>query len=151
MHQTGAAEVQSRRGALHRFGTTKRKAFNDVAPTDPKCTMSLGVAMSLYHPLCAPPLSVELQRATAAMEKHTPASPITRADYVAASVVFSLRLTNRHRSGPSLTESAGQISLAIRRIAKPESSMRWRYWNRAADDKLMRIIDPQTFSTRCRR
>lgn len=77
---------------LHSFWYDEaEKAFNDVAQTDPKCTMSYwGVAMSLYHPLWAPPLSVELQRAAAAMEKAnaTPAPTQRERDYVAAIASF---------------------------------------------------------------
>ena len=73
---------------LHSFWYDEaEKAFNGVAETDPKCTMGYwGVAMSLYHPLWAPPVSVELQRAAAAMEKaNATAAPTQRErDYVAA-------------------------------------------------------------------
>lgn len=77
---------------LHSFWYDEaEKAFNGVAQTDPKCTMGYwGVAMSLYHPLWAPPLSVELQRATAAMEKANATAPSTQRerDYVAAIASF---------------------------------------------------------------
>lgn len=77
---------------LHSFWYDEaEKAFNDVVQTDPKCTMGYwGVAMSLYHPLWAPPLSVELQRAAAAMEKaNATAAPTQRErDYVAAIASF---------------------------------------------------------------
>lgn len=77
---------------LHSFWYDEaEKAFNGVAQTDPKCTMGYwGVAMSLYHPLWAPPLSVELQRATAAMEKAnaTQAPTQRERDYVAAIASF---------------------------------------------------------------
>ncbi|MGZ5436448.1 MAG: hypothetical protein ACXW3F_10335 [Pyrinomonadaceae bacterium] len=77
---------------LHSFWYDEaEKAFNDVVQTDPKCTMGYwGVAMSLYHPLWAPPLSVELQRAAAAMEKAnaTAASTQRERDYVAAIASF---------------------------------------------------------------
>jgi hypothetical protein len=77
---------------LHSFWYDEaEKAFNDVAQTDPKCTMGYwGVAMSLYHPLWAPPLSVELQRAAAAMEKAnaTPAHTQRERDYVGAIASF---------------------------------------------------------------
>ena len=77
---------------LHSFWYDEaEKAFNDVAQTDPKCTMGYwGVAMSLYHPLWAGPLPVELQRAAAAMEKAntTPAATQRERDYVAAIASF---------------------------------------------------------------
>jgi hypothetical protein len=73
---------------LHSFWYDEaEKEFNVVTQTDPKCAMGYwGVAMSLYHPLWAPPLSVELQRAAAAMEKaHATAAPTQRErDYLAA-------------------------------------------------------------------
>ena len=77
---------------LHSFWYDEaEKAFNDVTQTDPKCTMGhWGVAMSLYHPLWAPPLAVELQRAAAAMEKaNAAAAPTQREkDYLAAIATY---------------------------------------------------------------
>ncbi len=77
---------------LHSFWYDEaEKAFNDVAQTDPKCAMGYwGVAMSLYHPLWAPPLTVELQRAAAAMQKaNATVAPTQRErDYVAAIASF---------------------------------------------------------------
>lgn len=77
---------------LHSFWYDEaEKAFNGVTQTDPKCTMGhWGVAMSLYHPLWAPPLAVELQRAAAAMQKASATVPPTQRerDYVAAIATF---------------------------------------------------------------
>src|SRR5687767_12229941 len=77
---------------LHSFWYDEaEKAFNDVVQTDPKCAMGYwGVAMSLYHPLWAPPLSVELQRAATAMQKaNATVAPTQRErDYLAAIATF---------------------------------------------------------------
>lgn len=77
---------------LHSFWYDEaEKEFNGVTQTDPKCTMGhWGVAMSLYHPLWAPPVSAELQRAAAAMEKAnaTTASTQRERDYLAAIATF---------------------------------------------------------------
>ena len=77
---------------LHSFWYDEaEKEFNAVTQTDPKCTMGhWGVAMSLYHPLWAPPLAVELQRAAAAMEKaNAAAAPTQREkDYLAAIATY---------------------------------------------------------------
>ncbi|HEX6188921.1 MAG TPA: hypothetical protein VFZ40_12660 [Pyrinomonadaceae bacterium] len=77
---------------LHSFWYDEaEKEFNGVTQTDPKCAMGYwGVAMSLYHPLWAAPLPVELQRAAAAMEKANaiPASTQRERDYLAAIATF---------------------------------------------------------------
>jgi tetratricopeptide (TPR) repeat protein len=77
---------------LHSFWYDEaEKEFNGVTETDPKCTMGhWGVAMSLYHPLWAPPVSAELQRAAAAMDKaNATTAPTQRErDYLAAIATF---------------------------------------------------------------
>lgn len=124
---------------LHSFWYDEaEKAFNDVAQTDPKCTMGYwGVAMSLYHPLWAAPLPVELQRASAAMEKaNATAAPTQRErDYVAAiasfyrdadkvdhrtrSLAYEKAMEQLHLRHPKDREAAVFYSLALLGTALP--------------------------------
>jgi len=89
-----AAQQQFNRAValLHSFWYDEaEKSFNEVTKTDPKCAMGYwGVAMSLYHPLWAPPLPVELQRATAAVQKLNALGARTQRekDYIAAIGTF---------------------------------------------------------------
>jgi tetratricopeptide (TPR) repeat protein len=56
---------------LHSFGYEEaRRAFTAVSERDPGCAMAQwGVAMTLYHPLWAPPTAAELAAGAAAAEK----------------------------------------------------------------------------------
>lgn len=77
---------------LHSFEYPQAEAaFNEAAATDPKCSIAQwGVAMSLYHPLWAPPSKVELDRANAALLK-AKASPVKterEREYLDAVAVF---------------------------------------------------------------
>ena len=56
---------------LHSFEYPQAEAaFNEAAAADPACSIAnWGVAMSLYHPLWAPPSKAELERANAALAK----------------------------------------------------------------------------------
>jgi tetratricopeptide (TPR) repeat protein len=89
-----AAQQQFNRAValLHSFWYDEaEKGFIEVTKTDPKCGMGhWGVAMSLYHPLWAPPMPVELQRATAAMQKSTAVGARTQRerDYLSAIQTF---------------------------------------------------------------
>ena len=73
---------------LHSFEYPQAEAaFNEAAATDPSCSIAhWGAAMSLYHPLWAPPSKAELERAHAAIAKAeaTPAKTERERDYVAA-------------------------------------------------------------------
>lgn len=66
-------------------------AFNRVSAADPTCTIALwGVAMSLYHPLWAPPSAAELGRGRAALARAAanPAKSQRERGYLAAISAF---------------------------------------------------------------
>jgi tetratricopeptide (TPR) repeat protein len=77
---------------LHSFWYDEaEKGFIEVTKTDPKCGMCHGgVAMRLYHPLWAPPIPAELQRATAAVQQSTVVGARTQRerDYLSAIQTF---------------------------------------------------------------
>jgi tetratricopeptide (TPR) repeat protein len=68
-----ALQAQFERGLalLHSFFYAEaRRVFVEVAGKDPECAMAYwGIAMTYYHPLWAPPDSVELAAGMAAVEK----------------------------------------------------------------------------------
>jgi tetratricopeptide (TPR) repeat protein len=90
---------------LHSFEYPQAEAaFNEAATADPTCSIAhWGVAMSLYHPLWAPPSQAELERAHAALAKAQSTPPRTERerDYVAAIASFyreSDKLDHKARS-----------------------------------------------------
>lgn len=77
---------------LHSFWYEKAEAaFSGIAETEPGCAMAhWGLAMSLYHPLWAPPSPAELEKGRAAAQKAVAAktrSPLEK-DYIAAIEAF---------------------------------------------------------------
>lgn len=79
-------------GWLHSFEYEQAEStFNKAATSDPSCGIAYwGAAMSLYHPLWAPPTPAELVRARTVLGKAESAPPKTQRerDYVAAIGVF---------------------------------------------------------------
>ena len=77
---------------LHSFEYPQAEAaFNEAAALDATCSIAhWGVAMSLYHPLWAPPSKAELERARAALAKAEASPPKSQRerDYVAAIASF---------------------------------------------------------------
>jgi len=77
---------------LHSFEYEEaEKAFTEVAATDRRCGIAYwGVAMSNYHPLWAPPTTVELKHGWEAIEKAkaTGARTQRERDYIAALELF---------------------------------------------------------------
>lgn len=77
---------------LHSFEYEQaEKAFNEAASVDPTCSIAnWGVAMSLYHPLWAPPMKAELERGRAAVAKGLarPAGSEREQAFVAAIAMF---------------------------------------------------------------
>ncbi len=67
----GQGEFDRGVALLHSFGYEEaRRAFSAVAEADPACGMAhWGVAMTLYHPLWAPPTPAELAAGRAAAER----------------------------------------------------------------------------------
>jgi tetratricopeptide (TPR) repeat protein len=82
------------RGAawLHSFEYEQAETtFNEAGAADPDCAIAQwGAAMSLYHPLWAPPSPAELERGRAAIAKAEarPAKSERERDYVAAIATF---------------------------------------------------------------
>jgi len=67
------------------------KEFKAVAERDPKCSMAYwGIAMTLFHPLWAPPNNDELQRGLDAIRKAFSLKPVTKREmaYVKAVEAF---------------------------------------------------------------
>ena len=102
-----AAQATFLRGVawLHSFEYGPAEAtFNEAAATDPSCAIAhWGSAMSLYHPLWAPPTAAELERGKAAVAKAlaTPAKTERERDYVAAIAAYyrdSDKLDNKTRA-----------------------------------------------------
>ncbi|UUR06734.1 hypothetical protein [Sphingomonas glaciei] len=79
-------------GWLHSFEYEQAEAkFSQAAAADPSCAIAhWGVAMSLYHPLWAPPTPAELAKARAAVARalETPAKTQREKDYVDAIAAF---------------------------------------------------------------
>ena len=77
---------------LHSFEYDQAEStFNEAATADPSCAIAYwGAAMSLYHPLWAPPNSAELQRGRTAVAKAEamPAKSQRERDYVGAIATF---------------------------------------------------------------
>jgi len=77
---------------LHSFEYPQAEAaFNEAAQADASCSIAQwGAAMSLYHPLWAPPTKAEFERARAALAKAetTPAKTERERDYVDAIATF---------------------------------------------------------------
>jgi hypothetical protein len=88
------AQAAFLRGAawLHSFEYEQAEGtFNEAAAADADCAIAQwGVAMSLYHPLWAPPSAAELERGRAALTKAEarPARSQRERDYVAAIATF---------------------------------------------------------------
>src|SRR5260221_5086643 len=104
---TPAAQKTFDRGAalLHSFWYDEaEKTFSEVTRADPACAMGYwGVAMSLYHPIWAPPTPADLKKGTAAVEKAKSARAKTQRerDYIAAIEVFykdSDKVAHRERA-----------------------------------------------------
>lgn len=77
---------------LHSFEYEQAEStFNEAAAVDPSCSIAhWGAAMSLYHPLWAPPTKAEMERGRAAVAKAEamPAKTEREREYVAAIASF---------------------------------------------------------------
>src|SRR6185369_15170854 len=89
-----AAQQQFNRAValLHSFWYDEAaKGFLEATKSDPKCGMGYwGIAMSLYHPVWAPPVAAELQKGFAATQKASAVSARTprERDYIKAIATF---------------------------------------------------------------
>jgi tetratricopeptide (TPR) repeat protein len=87
---------------LHSFGYAEsRRAFEDVAARDPRCAMAhWGIAMTWWHPLWAPPTSVELtagQQAAIRARAIGGGTPRERAYIEAISLFYGSAETTSHQ------------------------------------------------------
>src|SRR5579859_2913470 len=77
---------------LHSFGYEQAEAlFSQIGANEPECGMAYwGAAMTLYHPIWAPPSRAELARGAEASAKATQAGAKTarERDYIAAIATF---------------------------------------------------------------
>jgi hypothetical protein len=91
---TPAAQKTFDRGValLHSFWYDEaEKTFSEATRTDPSCAMGYwGIAMSLYHPVWAPPTQADLKKGMAAVEKagSLRAKTERERDYIAAIGAF---------------------------------------------------------------
>ncbi len=100
---------------LHSFEYEQAEAtFNQAATTDPSCAMAYwGVAMSLYHPLWAPPSPAELERGRAAVAKALAAPPSNQRerDFVTAVALFYLNSDKLDHKSRALAYNAAMKAL----------------------------------------
>lgn len=124
-----AAQATFLRGVawLHSFEyEPAERTFNEAAAADPSCAIARwGVAMSVYHPLWAPPTAAELERGKAAVAAAlaTPAKTQRERDYVAAIATFyrdSDRLDHKTRA---LSYNAAMEALYKRYPADREAAV----------------------------
>lgn len=112
---------------LHSFEYPQAEAaFNEAATTDPSCSIARwGVAMSLYHPLWAPPSKTELERAHAALAKAEamPAKTERERDYVAAVAAFYRESEKLDHKTRALAYNAAMAALHKRYPADREASI----------------------------
>ena len=114
-NEAGGALLQRGLGWLHSFEYEQAgRTFAEAAATDPACGMAhWGVAMSLYHPLWAPPSAAELEKgrnAVAAARKAGAKSERER-DYIDAVDAFyrdSDRLDHKTRA-TAFSEAMGRL------------------------------------------
>jgi hypothetical protein len=157
-----AAQKQFNRAVamLHSFWYEEaEKAFSEVTQTDPTCAMGYwGIAMSLYHPLWAPPDPSDLKKGWVAVEKGKSVGAKTEREkeYVEAIQVFykdSAKLDHRTRSlayekameqvylhNPKDREGAVFYALSLLGTALP-SDKTYRNQKKAAD--ILNAILPQ--------
>jgi hypothetical protein len=102
---------------LHSFEYPQaEKAFNESA-ADPSCSIAQwGAAMSLYHPLWAPPSKAEMERAHAALAKAEANPPKTERerDYLAAVATFYRDLDKLDHKTRALAYNAAMAEMPKR-------------------------------------
>ncbi len=124
---------------LHSFGyEAAREAFAAVAAEDPECGMAhWGIAMTLYHPLWAPPAPAELAQGRAAAEQAAALGTETEREraYIAAigafyrdaeardhrarAEAYRVAMEDLHRGFPEDPEAAVFYALALLGTAPP--------------------------------
>ena len=114
-NEAAAALLQRGLGWLHSFEYDQAgRTFAEAAAVDPRCGMAQwGVAMSLYHPLWAPPSAAELERGrnAVASARMAGAASERERDYIAAIETFygdSERLDHKSRA-LAYSEAMGRL------------------------------------------
>jgi tetratricopeptide (TPR) repeat protein len=154
---TPATQQQFERAVsmLHSFWYDEaEKAFADVASKDPECGMAYwGMAMSVYHPLWAPPSAQELERGTAAATKARAAKKQTArekayieavsaiyatpgADFGERNASLASAMERVHNSYPDDTEATIFYALALRATASPGDK------SYAVQKKVGKLLEP---------
>ena len=135
------------------------KAFNQIAAADPSCAMAhWGTAMSLYHPLWAPPTPAEIGRGQAAVAKAVAADAKTEREkaYIAAiaafykdagtvdhrtrAVAYEKAMETVSRAYPDDREAAIFYSLALLGTAPPTDKT---YANQKKAGEILNVVLPQ--------
>jgi tetratricopeptide (TPR) repeat protein len=145
---------------LHSFWYDEaEKAFNEVAAADPSCAMAhWGVAMSLYHPLWAPPTPAEIARGQAAVAKAVAAGAKTEREkgYIAAiaaffqdaatvdhrtrALAYEKAMETVYRHNPEDREAAIFYSLALIGTAPPTDKT---YANQKKAGEILNVVLPK--------
>ena len=145
---------------LHSFWYDEaEKAFNAVAHADPSCAMAQwGVAMSLYHPLWAPPTPAEIGRGQAAVAKAVAGNAKTEREkaYIAAiaaffadagtvdhrtrAVAYEKAMEAVYRANPDDREAAIFYSLALLGTAPPTDKT---YANQKKAGEILNVVLPK--------
>lgn len=125
---------------LHSFWFEEsEKAFAHVAEIDPGCAMAYwGIAMSLYHPLWAPPSAADLQKGTGALEKAKSLKVKTdreqqyldaigafynnydKVDHASRAMAYKDAMEKVYQTNPKDTEAAVFYALALDSVASPK-------------------------------
>ena len=112
---------------LHSFWYVEaEKTFSEAARFDPRCAMAYwGIAMSLYHPVWAPPTPADLRKGTAAVEKARSAAAKTQRerDYIAAIEVFYKDSDKAAHHQRALAWSQAMQQLSARYPEDPEAAI----------------------------
>lgn len=112
---------------LHSFWyDATRKAFQEVADKDPDCAMAYwGVAMTLWHPLWAPPSPEELKEGAAAIEKARAAKRKNdrERDYIEALAAFYSDVDTRSHAERALAYEEAMKRVHERRPKDTEAEI----------------------------
>jgi tetratricopeptide (TPR) repeat protein len=134
------------------------KAFTEITIADPKCGIAFwGIAMSIYHPIWAPPSAAELQKGGGALRKAKSAGANTQRereyitamevfyekseslDHRARALAFSEAMAGLHRRYPTDNEAAAFYALTL--VAKGMATGDKTYTNeKKAAEILNRIL-----------
>ncbi len=112
---------------LHSFWYDEaEKAFRAIAAAEPGCVMAQwGIAMSLYHPLWAPPSAAELARAGEAIQavEGAPTTTERERDYLDAIASFYRDADTRDHRSRALAYADAMGRVAAKHPADPEAAV----------------------------